>query len=392
MPIPRCARSRPSLPPAGLRVLATAAGVSFACLPASARDAPAPGSDLVPPFVCEGDVLAGGLREARPNVGLDDAADAASIASLPSGTEGPTPEPAELAQLVARAPSALGSLSIGTPDAGLLLNPQPLPQGPLLIVRDASDAYGTSETLAFLATAVGSVGERFCGSPRVVIGDISRADGGRLNRHASHQSGRDVDVGFYYRGGEASDFMPATARNLDLERTWALLRAFVTQTDVERIFVDRFVQRLLYAHALALGEDRAWLDDLFGRRSGGHGALIQHERRHRDHMHVRFFNPRAQEWGRLAYPLLVAAGLAPGPTLTHRVRPGETLSHLARRYGVRASAIRAANGLRGSLLRAGHRYVIPTTRVPDPGTPVVVPPRRVPPAPVAGAVEAPASP
>jgi len=212
-----------------------------------------------------------------------------------------------------------------------------------------------------------------------VIGDLSRRDGGRLNRHRSHQVGRDADIGLYYRSGEAGDFKKPGQNELDLQRTWTLVRALVTDTDVERIFLDRSIQRLLYAHALSEGEDRAWLDDIFGRRPDGEKGIIQHERRHKDHLHARFYNRRAQEWGRLAYPLLVDLELAPGPTVTHRARHGDTLSGLGARYGTSAAKIRAANGIKGSRLRAGRRYVIPVRRVPAESAPVVVPPRRLPP-------------
>ena len=104
-------------------------------------------------------------------------------------------------------------------------------------------------------------------------------------------------------------------------------------------------------------------------------------------MHVRFYNARAQEWGRIAYPLLVKAGLAPGPTVTHRVRSGETLSHLSRLYGTSTATIRRANGLRGSMIRAGRRYVIPIRKIPSEAEPFVVPPRLLPPEPGTRTVE-----
>jgi penicillin-insensitive murein endopeptidase len=272
---------------------------------------------------------------------------------------------------------AVGPLSIGTPDAGLLVNPAPFPEGPLWTIRDPSEAWATQETIDFLVAAIREVERRFPGSPRVVIGDISRPDGGRLNRHKSHQAGRDVDIGFYYERGELENFRAARARDLDVPRTWALVRALIEQTDVDRIFVDRSLIRVFYAHALEIGEDAAWLDDVFGR--GERKGIIQHEKRHKDHLHVRFFNPVAQERGRVVYRVLVEAGALPPPTVRHRVRSGETLGSLARRYGTSASAIRAANGLRSSFLRAGRSYVIPIRRVPQDAGPIVVPPRRRPP-------------
>ncbi len=94
---------------------------------------------------------------------------------------------------------------------------------------------------------------------------------------------------------------------------------------------------------------------------------------------MRFFNPKAQEHGRIVYPVLVETGAAPPPMVKHRVRRGETLGSLASRYGTSVGAIRSANGLRSSRLRAGRSYTIPIRRMPPDAGPVVVPPRRLPP-------------
>jgi murein endopeptidase len=302
----------------------------------------------------------------------------AGLAAIEPDPSFRVPDPEALRSLAERDPAALGPLSIGTPDAGLLVNPVPMPSGAFWKVRDPSESWGTDETVTFIETAIEAVEARYPGSPRLVIGDISRPDGGRLNRHRSHQAGRDADVGFYYGRGEVDSFLTARKRDLDLPRTWALVRALVTDTDVERIFVDRSIIAVLRAQAREEGEDPEWLAEIFGGRAGEKG-IIQHERGHRNHMHVRFYNARAQERGRLVYPTLVETGVAPPPTMKHRVRSGETLGHLARRYGTSVSAIRAANGIRGSFLRAGRSYVIPVRKVPPDAGPVVVPARRLPP-------------
>ena len=298
----------------------------------------------------------------------------------------PTPDRDGLGLLIQLEPAALGPLSIGSPNAGLLFNPRPMPEGRLWKIRNERETWGTTETIGYVIKAIETVERQLPGSPPVVIGDISDPDGGRLNWHASHQVGRDVDIGFYHRQ-EVDTFQRGRKSNLDLARTWALVRALITETDVDRIFVDRSIQRYLFSHAVEIGEDRAWLDDIFGRKTAGKDAIIQHVRRHRDHLHVRFFNPRAQEWGRVAYPLLVKAGLAPGPTVTHRVRNGETLSHLSRRYGTSTRSIRQANGIRGSMIRAGRRYVIPIRAIPSESAPILIPSRRLPPEPPVAADE-----
>jgi murein endopeptidase len=345
--------------------LGMAAGLSLAVASLAAASPPASGGP--------------GSSAERSEMASDPAsAHALAAATLPAPRTA-TPDSEGLRLLVELDPSALGPLSIGSPDAGLLFNPQPMPEGRLWSIRNPVETYGTTETIGFIIRAIEAVNATFPGSPRLVIGDISRRDGGRLDLHASHQVGRDADIGFYYRTGEADDFRRPRRNELDAPRTWALVRAFITATDVQRIFLDRSIQRLLYSHAVEIGEDRDWLDGIFGRRTGGRDAIIQHVRRHYDHMHVRFYTRRAQEWGRRAYPLLVAAGLVPGPTVSHRARPGETLSHLSKRYGTSMTAIRAANGLHGSVIRAGRKYVIPVRRVPVESEPVVVPPRRLPP-------------
>ena len=53
------------------------------------------------------------------------------------------------------------------------------------------------------------------------------------------------------------------------------------------------------------------------------------------------------------------AGTRGGGTGTHLVRPGETLSHLAVRYGTTSAALRRQNGLSGSVIRIGQRLVVP---------------------------------
>lgn len=289
----------------------------------------------------------------------------------------PPDDAASLRLTAERDPSALGSLSIGTPDAGLLVNPVPFPEGWFWKLREPGESWATDETIGFVITAIEAVEARYPGSPRLVIGDISNPSGGRLDRHRSHQAGRDADIGLYYRAGEADTFRAARAKDLDAARTWALVRALVTETDVERIFIDRSLMRVLYDQAVSEGEDRGWLADIFGRTA--EKGIIQHEKRHKDHLHARFYNRRAQEHGRIAYPVLVESGVAPPPTLRHRCRSGDTLGSLARRYGTSVRAIQSANGLRGTRLRAGRSYTIPVRKAPVDSGPVIVPPRRLPP-------------
>ncbi|HEY3381050.1 MAG TPA: penicillin-insensitive murein endopeptidase [Vicinamibacterales bacterium] len=287
----------------------------------------------------------------------------------------------ELLNRIETDPNSLGSLSIGIPRGAVLVNAVALPAGPRWEAAPNADSWGTSETMAAIQTAVDTVHELFPDTPPIVIGDISARCGGHLKRHTTHQGGRDVDFGFYYKTGKSTWFAPGTSANLDLPRNWALVRAFLTRTDVETILLDTRIQRSLYQYALGLGEDKEWLDRVFQFSKGSRGAIICHVAGHRTHYHVRFFNGVAQELGRRARPLLVQAGLLNPPvyTVRHVVRRGETLGHLATRYGTTIRAIMQANGLAAIQLRAGRAYRIPRQAAIPPTEPVVVRQRLLPP-------------
>ena len=288
----------------------------------------------------------------------------------------------ELVKRVESDPASLGSLSIGTPGGGILINAVNLPAGSRWEIAPLSGIWGTSETIAYVQTAIDKVHELFPESPPLFIGDISDADGGRLKRHATHQAGRDVDFGFYYKGGKAVWYIPGTATNLDLPRNWALVRALVLCTDVETILLDTRIQGLLYRYALTLSEDKNWLDRIFQFSKGAKDAVIRHVTGHRSHYHVRFFNPVAQELGRRAYPFLIQFKKIQPPVFTvpHVVRSGETLGYLAARYGTTARAIQRANGLATALIRTGRTYRIPLRGASAPPVlSLVVPARMLPP-------------
>ncbi len=56
---------------------------------------------------------------------------------------------------------------------------------------------------------------------------------------------------------------------------------------------------------------------------------------------------------------VAAAAAAPPPEQRHRVRSGESLTGIARQHGVDVYALRARNGLRGSVIHPGDMLVIP---------------------------------
>ncbi|HET9694360.1 MAG TPA: LysM peptidoglycan-binding domain-containing protein, partial [Steroidobacteraceae bacterium] len=58
---------------------------------------------------------------------------------------------------------------------------------------------------------------------------------------------------------------------------------------------------------------------------------------------------------------VLVAAVEPPPEVRHRVRRGETLSTIAREYGVPLESLRAANDIRGSTIHPGNSLVIPPT-------------------------------
>jgi len=314
------------------------------------------------------------------------------LAGVPSADEGEshdvvvppgTPEirytadlpPEVLQRLWKESPEALGSISIGFTDEGRLVNGERFPEGDGWMVVDPERSYATRETIDAVIAAVRQVRSLYPEAPPLRVNQISGREGGWLRPHKSHQNGRDVDLAFYYPSAEPVR-VRAREKYIDVAKTWALLKAMVTLADVQMVLLDRRVQKVLYDHALKAGEDKAWLDSLFAYPD----PLVKHARRHRDHLHVRFFSPRAQELGRRVAPLLA---MRPEQNIRfHKVRRGDTLGGIAARYGSSVALLRKANRIKGSMLRLSQVLQVPLqgpcTRCPVP-PPVSVPERRLPP-------------
>lgn len=277
-------------------------------------------------------------------------------------------------------PGTLGPLSIGYPNNGRLLNGVKPQDGELFELVAEDYAWGTEETIQYLEAAVRVVHEHHENTLPLHVGHISKKSGGYLSPHLSHQSGRDVDLGFYYKS-KRTWYRRATWQTLDVERTWTLVRAFITETDVEMLLIDRSIQTLLRKHAEKIGEDKTWLQQVF-RGSPERPAIIRHVRGHATHIHARFFSPRAQVNAQRAYPYLLEEKLIE-PVLVysyHKVRKGETLGRIAKRYGTTVRAIQAANGLRSTVIQARKTYKIPKRGGPRPVKDALdFPPRVLPP-------------
>jgi len=295
----------------------------------------------------------------------------------------------ELAKRWKESPSTLGSISIGFVDEGRMVNAEQFPSGDGWVVVSPEKTWGTRETIDSVIAAIRQVRLKHPGAPALRVNQISTREGGYLRPHKSHQNGRDVDLGFYYPTA-ATVWARERERYIDPALNWALIKALVTTGDVQFILVDKRIQKVIQDAALKEGEDKAWIDSLF---NAGTAALVQHARKHRDHFHVRFYNPRAQELGRRVAPFLAQR---PEYNLAmHRVKQGDTLGAIARKYGTTVAALQKANHLKNSFLRIAQVLKVPLrgpcTQCPIPPV-VVIPPRRLPPVSSKSSPETPATP
>ena len=183
--------------------------------------------------------------------------------------------------------------SLGAPWAGALAHPAKLETGDGYVVRRPSRAFGAKHVVDQLRAAIGEVHALYPEVHTLAIGDLSAEHGGKISDHHSHQSGLDVDVGFYFTTGPATTFVDANAA-LDLEATWALLASFARTAahddGVQMIFLDYDVQRRLYAYAKKRGTPERELDFMFQYPHGKDEltGLVRHWPGHANHMHVRW--------------------------------------------------------------------------------------------------------
>lgn len=211
---------------------------------------------------------------------------------------------AEVARRVVVDLASLGSLSVGQAFRGALFNPVGMPDGPYWQIVDPSRSYGTQETVEALVKAITAVNTQFPDSQRLFIGHLSKPKGGYISPHRSHQSGCDVDLGYYYTT-KPKWYQRATAQNLDVPRTWALVKALLTQSEVEFIFMDKSIEELLVLHARWQGEDAEWLEQIFRGTPGALDSVVRHRWGHATHFHVRFLCATSRESGWRAYPALL---------------------------------------------------------------------------------------
>lgn len=242
--------------------------------------------------------------------------------------------------------------AVGWPAFGRLENGVLAQSTTGLYVR-SRDAWGTPETVAGLRRVAQEVATLYPGRGDLIVTDISRRDGGHLKPHRTHQNGRDVDVLLYHEGTEAR---ARDLRDLDVERTWALLVGLRRDGVADLVLADMGIQQVLYQYAkgaLKLPEDELaqWFQYPRGRKVKD--TFLQHARGHRTHMHIRFASPVA----------VAAAAIEDArrgvERVAHIAGRKDTLVTLAAQYQTTPEAIAAENRLGPrTRLRRGERLFI----------------------------------
>ena len=204
-------------------------------------------------------------------------------------------------------PDARGS--VGLPHSGVLTDSVALAKTGIgyVRVRATGNHYGTAELVRTIEHAASEV-ERLTPGPPLHVGDLSGKHGGRIAGHASHRSGRDVDLLFYAMTlggaripsqgwisygpdglGVAHDGEHGrTYVRIDVERNWLLARELLLSpySQVMWLFVSNPLKSLMTEYALARGEDPlvVWQAE---------NVMLQPKNSlpHDDHFHLRIMCP-----------------------------------------------------------------------------------------------------
>jgi hypothetical protein len=185
------------------------------------------------------------------------------------------------------------SRSVGAPNRGRLENGVPFLEGKYWQLRSYRPrSFATRNVVVHLATALERWGATYPNAAPVKLGEFSKRGGGRLKPHSSHRTGRDVDVGYVVHDpGDGMRFRRATKQSLDAEATWGLVHSLVVSGDIEYIFMNGYVQRMLLPFArrdLPPEELPRWFSVAARDHRTQSKAIVKAWRGHDDHMHVRF--------------------------------------------------------------------------------------------------------
>jgi penicillin-insensitive murein endopeptidase len=214
----------------------------------------------------------------------------------------------DLPEKFKKSPYSLMSLSVGHPNDGYQIRAKRLREGTYVRIKDGSAAYSYGHPALVLMLERSARQIAHAGRPRMkmLVGDLSRKEGGPLAGHHSHQSGRDADVGFYVKdakgrpkllrkfvafdgNGKAKD---GSGYVFDDWRNWLLVQAWLRddRAGISHVFVSRALRARLLRYAQSGKPYRKYVPAA--------AQLLKQPKRasaHDDHFHVRISCPKRQD-------------------------------------------------------------------------------------------------
>jgi len=167
--------------------------------------------------------------------------------------------------------------SVGRPHHGVQTGATELPvsgEGYERYRRGGSYYWAQPRLIRAVQEAAALVARELPGGAPLLIGDLSARHGGKISRHNSHRSGRDVDLLWYVTtptgisvrnpsfvqlGPDGLAPVPDTDSfvRLDVPRQWLLVKALLRSlhVSVQWMFCSSDVESLLVQYAIAKGED-----------------------------------------------------------------------------------------------------------------------------------------
>ncbi len=195
--------------------------------------------------------------------------------------------------------------SLGSPTTGHLVGGAHLNDAPYLRVMPADQAgdvrWGLGALVGMIERAAQRVRHAYPGAV-LNVGHLSKASGGEIEQHASHESGRDADLPFYvqdarnrqifadhmvsFHGDGTAPTWPGA--KFDDAKNWALVSALLEDpvARVSHIFVSAPLRLRLLGYAQHIGAPEAIRTRAAFAMVQPHGSLP-----HDDHFHVRIACP-----------------------------------------------------------------------------------------------------
>lgn len=206
-----------------------------------------------------------------------------------------------------RSPYHEMSLSVGSPTSGWQVRAKRLRSSAALKLKNVERGFnfGHPALVLMLQRSAQQISKQLPGSV-LLVGDLSSEPGGPITGHRSHQSGRDVDVGFFVMDKEGKSkrldrfvafdgqgrARDGSGLRFDDYRNWLLVQLWLKdhRATISHVFISTPLRARLLAWAKARPAFRKYVDQA--------AILLKQPQRasaHDDHFHVRIACPERQE-------------------------------------------------------------------------------------------------